>query len=88
MNKIDDTIVVYDENGFEKTMRILFTYENKERESEYVFLYTEEAPDDIYCMKYNENHELFEVEDEEELAEASEVLETFQEDPQIKEILD
>ena len=39
-------------------------------------------------MKYNEDHELFEVTDEEELKEAEEVLEAYNEDPTIQDIKD
>lgn len=82
----DDQIVIYDEDGKEFLMNILFTYENEERNAEYVFVYDEAQPDDVYVMRYNEDHELFEVTDEEELKEASEVLEAYNEDPTIQEV--
>ena len=44
--------------------------------------------EDIIVMKYNEDHELFEVTDEDELNEAEEVLEAYNEDPSIQEIKD
>lgn len=87
MNKLaDDEIVIYDEDGNEYLMNILFTYENEERGAEYVFVYDKNVPDDIIVMRYNEQHELFEVTDEEELNEAEEVLGAFEEDPQIQKI--
>lgn len=86
--KTDDEIVIYDEDGNEFLMNILFTYENEERGAEYVFLYDNASPEDIIVMKYNENHELFEVTDEDELNEAEEVLEAYNEDPTIQEIKD
>ncbi len=86
--KTDDEIVIYDEDGNEFLMNILFTYENEERGAEYVFLYDNASPEDIIVMKYNEDHELFEVTDEEELSEAEEVLEAYNEDPNIQEIKD
>ena len=82
----DDQIVIYDEDGKEFLMNILFTYENEERNAEYVFVYDESQPDDVYVMRYNEDNELFEVTDEEELKEASEVLEAYNEDPTIQEV--
>lgn len=82
----DDQIVIYDEDGKEFLMNILFTYENEERNAEYVFVYDEAEPDDVYVMRYNEDNELFEVTDEEELKEASEVLEAYNEDPTIQEV--
>ena len=84
----DDEIVIYDEDGNEFLMNILFTYENEERGAEYVFLYDNATPEDIIVMKYNEDHELFEVTDEDELNEAEEVLEAYNEDPSIQEIRD
>lgn len=84
----DDEIVIYDEDGNEFLMNILFTYENEERGAEYVFLYDNATPEDIIVMKYNEDHELFEVTDEDELNEAEEVLEAYNEDPSIQEIKD
>ena len=82
----DDEIVIYDEDGNEYLMNILFTYENEERNAEYVFLYESSSPEDVILMKYNEEHELFEVTDEEELKEADEVLEAYNNDPTIQEI--
>ena len=84
----DDEIVIYDEDGNEFLMNILFTYENEERGAEDVFLYDNATPEDIIVMKYNEDHELFEVTDEDELNEAEEVLEAYNEDPSIQEIKD
>lgn len=81
----DDQIVIYDEDGNEFLMNILFTYENEERGAEYVFVYDEAQPDDVFVMRYNEEHELFEVTDEEELKEASEVLAAYNDDPTIQE---
>lgn len=84
----DDEIVIYDEEGNEYLMNILFTYENEERGAEYVFLFDNATPEEVIVMRYNDEHELFEVTDEEELKEAEEVLEAFNEDPNIQEIKD
>lgn len=84
----DNQIVIYDEEGKEYLMNILFTYENPERKAEYVFIYDDNNPDEVIVMKYNEEHELFEVTDEEELKEAQEVLEAYNEDPSIQDIKD
>ena len=43
----DDEIVIYDEDGNEFLMNILFTYENEERGAEYVFLYDNATTEDI-----------------------------------------
>ena len=83
----DDQIVIYDEDGKEFLMNILFTYENEERNATYVFVYEPNNEDDIYCFKVNEEtNELIMVEDEDELEEASEVLEAYDNDEKINEI--
>lgn len=82
----DDQIKIYDEEGKEYLFNILFTYENEERGAEYCFIYDPSTPDDIIVMRYNEEHELFEVTDEEELEEAQEVLSAFEDDPKINEL--
>ena len=84
----DNEIVIYDEEGNEYLMNILFTFENEERGAEYVFLYEPSSPEEVILMKYNENHELFEVTDEEELKEADEVLEAYNSDATIQDIKD
>ncbi len=82
----ENEIQIYDEEGNEYLFNILFTYENEERGAEYVFVYDPAKPEDIFVMKYNEDGELFEVTDEEELAEADEVLGAYEEDPKINDI--
>lgn len=82
----DNEIQIFDNEGNEYLYNILFTYENKERGAEYVFVYDPIKPSDVYVMKYNDQGELFEVTDEEELEEADEVLGAYEEDPKINDI--
>ncbi len=82
----DNEIQIFDDEGNEYLYNILFTYENKERGAEYVFVYNPIKPSDVYVMKYNDQGELFEVTDEEELEEADEVLGAYEEDPKINDI--
>ncbi len=82
----DNQIKIYDDEGNEYIFNILFTYENKERNAEYAFIYNPETPDDIIVMRYNEEGELFEVTNQEELDEADEVLAAYEEDPKINNI--
>lgn len=80
MNKelLDDEMIISDDNGDEKVMKILFTYENEERKKSYVFLYEENDEDNILVFAYDEkNKTLEEIEDEEEYKEAEEVLNAF-----------
>ncbi len=81
----DDQIIIYDEDGKEYLMNILFTYENEERNAQYVMVYDDASPEEVIVMRYDDNNELFEVTDEEELKEAEEVLEAYNEDPTIQE---
>ncbi len=83
----DNDIVMTDDNGKEYLMKILFTYENEERGTKYVYVYEEANPDDIFVFKYNEEEtDLLVVDDEEELEEAQEVLEAYDSDPKIQDI--
>ncbi len=84
----ENQIVIYDEEGKEYLMNILFTYENPDRNAQYVFVYDDNNPEEVIVMKYNDEHELFEVTDEEELKEAEEVLDAYNEDPTIQEFKD
>lgn len=81
----DDQIIIYDEDGKEYLMNILFTYENEDRNAQYVMVYDDASPEEVIVMRYDDNNELFEVKDEEELKEAEEVLEAYNEDPTIQE---
>lgn len=84
MNKMqDDHIIITDDNGVESIFKILFTYDNEDRNSSYVLFYSEENPEDIIAMKYNDDGELFEIESDEEYDEVEEVLNTYLEDPEI-----
>lgn len=74
----EDEILVTDENGESKTMKILFTYENEERGHNYVYLYDENNEDDVLVYIYDEKDmSLMEIEDDEEYNEAEEVFNTF-----------
>ncbi len=83
----DDEIIISDESGLEKVMKILFTYENEERNKNYVFVYEEGNEDDVMAFIYNEdNKSLEEIEDDEEYGEVEEVFNAFLEDPKFNEI--
>ena len=83
----ENEIIINDESGNEKVLKILFTYENEERGKSYVFVYEEGNEDDVMAFIYNETtHELFEIEDDEEYSEVEEVFNAFNEDPKISEI--
>lgn len=70
-------ITIMDEDGNERVMEILFTYEHPERKKKYVFLYEKDNPDEVIAMEYNDNGELLEIESEEEYEEVEEVFNAF-----------
>ena len=82
----DTTITIIDDQGNEHLMQILFTYDNEERKTSYVFFYSEDNPDEVFAMRYNEKQELQEIEDPDEYAEVEEVFNAFQEDPKIQDL--
>jgi len=84
MEMNDKEIIIVDEDGVEVKYEILFTYENEDRGCQYVLYFDPNDPEEVYAAKYNDNHELFEVEDEEEWDEIQEVFNTFIEDPMIQ----
>ena len=86
MVNLDKQITVIDSEGKEHLMQILFTYDNEERKTSYVFFYSEENPDEIFAMRYNDKKELEEIEDPDEYAEVEEVFNAFQEDPKIQDL--
>ena len=73
-------ITIMDENGNQRVMEILFTYEHDERKKKYVFLYEKNSPEDVIAMEYNDDGELFEIESEEEYEEVEEVFNAFNEE--------
>ena len=79
-------LIVVDGEGKEHKMEILFTYENEERGTKYVFFFNPKTPDDIIPMRYTDNFELEEIEDEEEFKEVEEVFNSYNEDPKIQEL--
>lgn len=86
MEKLDKQIILYDDNGKEFKCEMLFTYEHEERDAKYVFFYEPDNEDEIFCMRFDDDGNLFEIEDDEELKEMDEVLQAYLEDPQIKEL--
>ena len=87
--KNENQMVVHDDQGNEHLIEMLFTYENEERGVNYVFFFDVNSPDDImvgHLIEEGENTRIDMVEDEEELDEAEEVLNAWQEDPKIQEL--
>ena len=85
--KNETQMVVTDNEGKEHLMQILFTYDNEERKTSYVFFYdTEDKDEEVVVMRYLENGELEPIEDDEEYDEVEEVFNAWQDDPKIQEL--
>ena len=85
--KNETQMVVTDNEGKEHLMQILFTYDNEERKTSYVFFYdTEDKDEEVIVMRYLESGELEPIEDDEEYDEVEEVFNAWQEDPKIQEL--
>ena len=88
--KNDTQMVVVDSEGKEHLMQILFTYENDERKTQYVFFYdTEDKEENVIVMRYKgelDSGELEPIEDDEEYEEVEEVFNAWQEDPKIQDL--
>ena len=70
----DNKIYIKDENGKEVEMNILFTFDNED--TKYVITYKDNE-DEVFAFKYDEENNLYVVEDEEEIKLVNEVLEAF-----------
>ena len=82
----ENEVVLKDEDGCEYLLKILFTYHNPQRNSDYVFAYDANDEDSVYVLKYGPNNEVLEVTDPDEFEEAQEVFDAYNEDPKIQEI--
>ena len=83
----DDEMIITNEKGEEKVMKILFTYESEQRGTQYVFLYEKDDEDNVLVFRVNEKEEsLEEIEDDEEYSEAEEVFNAYMNDEKIQEI--
>ena len=85
--KNEKQMVVTDNEGKEHLMQILFTYDNEERKTSYVFFYdTEDKDEEVIVMRYLESGELEPIDDDEEYDEVEEVFNAWQDDPKIQEL--
>ena len=85
--KNEKQMVVTDNEGKEHLMQILFTYDNEERKTSYVFFYdTEDKDEEVIVMRYLESGELEPIDDDEEYDEVGEVFNAWQDDPKIQEL--
>jgi len=74
----DNVIYITDDNGKELEMNILLTFDANDKQ--YVLVYQTGNEDDVYPFIYDEDGNLFEVEDAEELEMVQEVLAAYEEE--------
>lgn len=76
-----NSLYVKDENGNEKRMTILFTFDNEVTKKQYVVFQDPELDEDeVYASAYDENGQLLPIETDEEWEMVEEVINTFVED--------
>lgn len=81
----DNIITLIDDNGVEKDFEILFTYANEETNKKYVYFcdsIDKDEEDDlsVYFMAYDEQNNLYPIDNEEEKDMLEEIYNTFIED--------
>ncbi|MBR0385473.1 MAG: DUF1292 domain-containing protein [Erysipelotrichaceae bacterium] len=73
-----DTLYITTDQGEEKEMKILFTFDSEQYGKSYVLFYNADDDAEIFCMSYDEDGNLTAVEDEAEWEMIEEVLEVYQ----------
>ena len=71
----DNKIYITDDNGVEREMNILFTFDMNDKN--YVVVYEGENDEELFALQYDEDGNLYVVEDEEELEMVQEVIDAF-----------
>lgn len=79
----ENKIIITDEDGKETEMNILLSFDANDKE--YVVCYFDGNEDEIYPFAYDEEHNLYYVEDEDELAMIEEVVGAFDGEDQDEE---
>ncbi len=72
---MDNTIYITDDDGREKVMQILFTFDMNEKK--YVVVYEQNNEEDLYAFTYDEEGNL-QVIDDEEMEMVEEVIGAFE----------
>jgi uncharacterized protein YrzB (UPF0473 family) len=77
----NNIVTIFTEDGKQHELKILFTFHHDQKNRDFVLLYEEDAPDQVYIYEYFEGEDYFDaVEDEEILEEAQELLEAYEEE--------
>lgn len=74
-------LYVQDENGNEKKMTILFTFDSEDKKKQYVvFQDADHNTEEVFASCYDDQGNLYPIESEEEWEMVEEVINTFAED--------
>ena len=74
----ENSIFITDEDGKEVEMKILMTFEANQKK--YVVVYDEKNEDELFPFVYDDEGNLFAVEDEEEMDMIDEVVSAYEEE--------
>ncbi len=83
--KEDRDFIVTDDDGNEHLFKIYFYFHNDQRNRDYYFLYEESSPDELFVAATEDGNTLIVELSDEEMDEADQVLEAYEEDPNIAE---
>ena len=72
----ENSIFIIDDDGKEIEMKIYFTFDANEKQ--YVIVYEEGKEDDLYALSYDDEGNIFPVDDEEEMAMIEEVVSGYE----------
>lgn len=79
-----NSLFVMDENGEEKRMEILFTFEDEQHQKKYVVFYDPDVEgEEVFASAYDDEGSLLPVVDENEWQMIEEVIGAFQEDEEV-----
>lgn len=78
---MENKIVLVDENGREESFNVVLTFSHPENNKQYVIFEKEDDSDDtVFAYRYDEENNLYPIEDDQERQMIEEVLYAFNED--------
>ena len=72
----ENSIFIIDDDGNEIEMKIYFTFDIEDKQ--YVIVYEEGKEDDLYALSYDDEGNIFPVDDEEEMTMIEEVVSGYE----------
>lgn len=77
---LEDSIYICDENGKEVEMKIYLTFDANDKK--YVVVYSNDNEDDLYSFVYDDDGNLFQIDNENEMNIVKEVIDAYQKEEQ------